>query len=131
MSRRSHNKTGTMIRHRIVKINTPSGQPTHERVVTWHRFSPKSKKCEPHSRLPSLGVLHEDDKPPEYVASKVERAYFCKSQRAMEKVNATLKGHTQNITHSGTQNRINNLKNDGFRSTYRLWREARGNSVSP
>ena len=43
---------------------------------------------------PAWGSYTRNDKPPEYVASKVERAYFCKSQRAMENVNATLKGHT-------------------------------------
>lgn len=83
---------------------------------------------------PVWGVLHQDDKPPDYVASNIERAYFCKSQRARENVNATLKGHTQNLTHSETQKRSCKLKESWIRHTFWSWRASqrnRGNWSSP
>ena len=46
-------------------------------------FSPRSKGSEPHIRLPSLGVLHQEDKPPEHLALNPRETYFGESQMAM------------------------------------------------
>ena len=74
-------------------------------------ISARNEGSEPHIRLPSLGVLHQEDKPPEHLALKANRAYFQETQRAMGK------GHTQNLTCFGTQGRSSNLKEAWVRLT--------------
>ena len=50
-------------------------------------------------------VLHQEDKLPGRLTLKASRAYFWESQRAVGNRDSSLKGHTQNPTHSGTQGR--------------------------
>lgn len=49
------------------------------------RFSPRSKGCEPHFRLPSLEVLCQEDKLPEHLVLKASRAYFWEIHKAHTK----------------------------------------------
>ena len=53
----------------------------------------RSKGSKPHIRLPSLGILHWEDKPPEHLALKASRAYFPESQSAVGNRDSTLKGY--------------------------------------
>ena len=73
------------------------------------------ERPEPHIRLPSLGVLCSEDEPPKHLSLKASRA--SKSQRVVGNRDSTLKGHTQNLTHSGTQVRSSNLKRSWVRMT--------------
>lgn len=70
----------------------------------------RSECSEPHIRLSRLGALHWDDELPERLTLKVGRAYFWGSQRAVGNRDSTLKGGTQDLTHSRTQGRNSNLK---------------------
>ena len=65
---------------------------------------------EPHTRLSRLGVLHWEDESSESLSLKASEAYFWESQRVVRNRDYTLKGHIQNPTHSGTQDRGSNLK---------------------
>ena len=56
-------------------------------------LSARNQGSEPHIKLPSLGVLHQEDKLPECLALKASRAYFQKTQRVMGNI-----GPTQNLT---------------------------------
>ena len=66
------------------------------------RFYIRSKVSESHNGLPRPGVSHWEDKSPESLALKVSDTYFQESQRTMGNRSSTLKGHTQNLTHTGT-----------------------------
>lgn len=48
------------------------------------RFSHGSETSEPHIRLPSLGVWHQEEDPPEHLAIKANRAYVQELYRAGE-----------------------------------------------
>ena len=87
------------------------------RLLQLQRFSPGSKGFESHVRFPSPGILHWEDKPPKCLALKASGAYFQESQKAVGNRDSTLKGHTQNLTHSKTQSRSSNLKGGGVRPT--------------
>ena len=129
--RRNHNKISS--RHDIVKTHFP-GWSTDGRIVTIAQVLLRIKGYKPHSRLPSLVALYQEDKPPECLALKTSRAYFQKSQRTVGNKNSTLKGHTQNLTHSETQKRSCKLKESWIRHTFWSWRASqrnRGNWSSP
>lgn len=60
------------------------------------KFSPKSQESKHHFRLPSLEVLHREDRLPERLALKASRA--CMLERAVGNRDSTLKGHMLNLT---------------------------------
>ena len=63
------------------------------------RTSPQGGKGpEPHSRLPSTGVLPQQGKPPECLALKASRTYFEETQRVVRNKDATIKESTHNLT---------------------------------
>ena len=66
---------------------------------------------------PSSGVLQWEDEPPEHLSLKASRAYIQETQRTVGNRNSTLKGCTQNLTHSETQSRSRNLKGAWIRPT--------------
>ena len=72
--------------------------------------------------LPSPGVLHWEDKPPECFILKASVPYFWESQRTGRNRDSTLKRWAQNLTHSKTQGRSNNLKGVWVRPTCWSWR---------
>ena len=45
----------------------------------------------PHIELSSLGILHQEDVPPEYLALKASGVYFCESQKTVGNRESTLK----------------------------------------
>ena len=47
-------------------------------------LSARNQGSEPHIKLPSLRVMHQEDKLPECLTLKVSRAYFQKTQRVWE-----------------------------------------------
>ena len=50
--------------------HTLGGQPTNWRIIISQEFSHRSESSEVHTRLPSLEVQHQEEKPPEYLALK-------------------------------------------------------------
>ena len=59
------------------------GNPQKGGKLQQQRFSQRSQGSEPHIRLPSLEVLHKEDKFSEHLALKGSGAYFQESQRAI------------------------------------------------
>lgn len=51
-----------------------------------------------HIHFSSLGVLHQEDEPPEHLALKTSRAHVWESQRAVGNKDSPLKGCAQNLT---------------------------------
>lgn len=47
----------------------------NERTPQLQRSSPESEESEPHVGLPGPGVLHQEDEPPEQLASKISGAF--------------------------------------------------------
>lgn len=74
-------------------------RPTNGRIIISERFSQRTMRSEPHIGVPRPGVLHQEDKPPEYLASKVSEVYFQDSQRARGNREFILKG-THKISHA-------------------------------
>ena len=74
------------------------------------KLSPRSKESKSHTRLPSSGLLHKEDKTSEYLFLKARGAYFQETQRAVGNIHSILQEHTQNLMCSGSQGRGNNLK---------------------
>lgn len=72
------------------------------------KFSPKSQESKHHIRLPSLEVLHREDRLPECLALKASRAGMW--ERAVGNRDSTLKGHMLNLACSESPCRDNNLK---------------------
>ena len=68
------------------------------------KFSPRSEGSRPHVRLASTV------KKSPFKVSLLRLAGLIFGQRAVGNRNSTLKGCTQNFTHSGTQGRSSNLK---------------------
>ena len=85
------------------------------------RFPPRSKGSKPHIGLPSLGILHQEDEPPECLALKASGAYFPESQRAVGNRDSTLKGDIQILICSGVEGRSSNLKEAWVRPTGWSW----------
>ena len=48
----------------------------HGRELQLQRFSPRTERAELHTWLPSAGVLHKEDKPPEQRALKTVGIVF-------------------------------------------------------
>ena len=113
---RNHNKMGR--KGRDVIPQHPR-RATHKQEENYNcRFSPRNK---PH-RLPSLGVLHQEDEPPEHWALKASRACVQNTARAIRQ--RLLCEHTQNLTHSETQHRGRNLKGAWVRCPCWSWRDS-------
>ena len=74
-------------------------QPPNKKIIAVAEVLPKDQG------IPQPVVLHQEDKLPGRLTLKASRAYFWESQRAVGNRDSTLKGHTQNPTHSGTQGR--------------------------
>ena len=60
------------------------------------RFSPKSKWCKPHLRIPRAGLLYGEDEPSDRLPLKASGAYFQESQRALGNRDSTLKAGVPN-----------------------------------
>ena len=75
-----------------------------------YSFSPRSEGSEHHIKIPSPGVLCQEDEHPEHLAWKASRAYIQETQRVLRNRDFTLKEHKQNLMCSRTQGRSSNLK---------------------
>lgn len=83
--------------------------PTKRKIITIS-FSPRSEGSEHHIKIPSLGVLCQEDECPEHLTWKASRVYIQETQRTMRNRDFTLREHKQNLTCSKTQGRNSNLK---------------------
>lgn len=96
--------------------------------------SPKDQRVQAPQQAPQPCCSIPGRQTPECLALKASRAYFQESQRTVGNRNSTLKGHTQNLTHSETQKRSCKLKESWIRHTFWSWRASqrnRGNWSSP
>lgn len=57
-------------------------QPQMKVISKSQSSSPRTKGSEPHTKLPSLGVLHQEDKPSEHLALKTSKSYVWENQKA-------------------------------------------------
>ena len=48
--------------------------PNQKIIITTQKFSRRSESSEPHIRIPSLGVWHQEEEPLEHLALKASRA---------------------------------------------------------
>ena len=67
----------------------------------WQKFSHKSESSEPQVKIPSLGVWHWEEKPPEQLAWEAIRAWVQKLHRTREKRDSTLGRCAQGLTYTG------------------------------
>ena len=81
----------------------PSGWPTNWKIIISQRLSHRHESSEPHIRLPSLGVWHQEEKPPEHLAVKDSGAWLQELYRAWGKINSTLEECTQGSMCTGVQ----------------------------
>ena len=96
---------GQVERHGFTIQSSPigsGGQPTKWRIIL-QKSSHRSESSEPHVRLTSPGVLHQEDEPPEHLALKACGAYFWESQQTERNIGFTLKVRTQNLMCTGTK----------------------------
>lgn len=88
---------------------TPGVQPTYKRIIAIAGVSPRSRGSEPHHvprpRRPAPGSCAS-----RMFGFRIQRTSIWETQRAVRNRDSTLQGHTQNLTHSGTQGRSNHLK---------------------
>ena len=97
--------------HCIVRTHPPRvGDPQTGGISQPQRSSPRREGFESYIWLPSPGVLHWEDEPPEYLALKTSMAYTWESWRVKGNRDSTFKGHIQNLTCSESQNRGSSLK---------------------
>ena len=73
--RRSHYKTvgGVLSQYNQIPY-PPGGQPTNWKITISQRVSNRRESSEPHVRLPSVGVWHWQEEPPEHLALKASGA---------------------------------------------------------
>ena len=73
-TQRSHKKMvgGALSQYNQIPY-PPDGQPTKWKITISQRFSHGSER-EPHIRLSSLGVWHQEEEPPEHVPLKARGA---------------------------------------------------------
>ena len=72
--RRSHNKMvgGALLQYNQIPYLL-GGLPTNWKIIISQKFSHRSESSEPHFRVPSLGVWHWGEKPPEHLTLKASR----------------------------------------------------------
>ena len=95
------------------------GRSTNWRIIMSQKFIHRSESSEPHIRLPSLGVWHRVEDPPEHLALKASRAWLQELCRTGGGRDSTLGGHTQGLAHTGSQGRGNDFK--GGWATLTCW----------
>ena len=71
------------------------GVDTNWKIITLQRSSHRSESSEPHIRLPSLEVCHQEEEPPEHLALNASRAAVQELQRIWENTETTLRECTQ------------------------------------
>ena len=71
------------------------GDPQTRGISPSQRSSPGSKGFKPYIRLPSLGILHREDKPPEHLALKTSGAQDKKRQRTIGNRYSTQRASTK------------------------------------
>ena len=72
---------------------SPGRRPTNWKIIISQRFCHRSESSELHVRLPSLGVWHQEEEPPEHLALKA---------RGLDLKNATGLGETETPLLKGT-----------------------------
>ena len=86
------------------------------------RSSPRSKGTEPHIRLPSLNVLHQEEEHPESQTLKTSGAYIWEKWSSIGNRDFALKGYMQNLTCSESWHKGSSLKGTCVRLSYWSWR---------
>ena len=71
------------------------------KIIISHKFSRRGESSEPHVRLPSLGVCHQEEESSEHSAFKA-RGLDCELCRHGGNRNSTPGGCTQSLVHSRT-----------------------------
>lgn len=95
----------------------PPGLATQKQRISQPQRAPlRAKGSEPHIRLPSLGVLHQEEEPPAWVVLKASRPYFQENPLGSGKQTPLFKG-THKISRSGTQGRSSHVKGAWARPT--------------
>ena len=76
----------------------PGGQPTNWKIIISQRFSHRSESSEPHVRLPSLGVWHQEEEPLVHLATSV--GLECRSSTGLGETETTLLEGTHKVSHA-------------------------------
>ena len=79
------------------------GRLTNWRIMILQKFFHRSESSEHHIRLPSLGVQHQEEEPPEHLALKVSGVSLQELHRTGGNRDSTLRGCTQGLSHTETQ----------------------------
>ena len=92
----------------IIKSHNPGWvtPPKHYIAEAFQR----SEKSEPHIRLPSSGIMHQENEPSEHFALKARRACFLGTQSLEGSRDFTLKGCTEKLTCFRNQDKSSNLR---------------------
>ena len=75
----------------------PGGRPTVWRIIMLQKFSHMSESSEPRARLPSPGVRHGEEEPPEHLALKSSGAWLQEPLRTGGKRDSMLGGQKQRL----------------------------------
>ena len=84
---------GNQIPYRLV------GDPQTGENYPLQRFCHRSESSGPHVRLPSPGVRHQEDEPPERLPLKASRHLSQEPHKTEENRGFTLNGRTRNLKH--------------------------------
>ena len=100
--RRSHNETVGGEHSQYNQMPYPlGGWPTDWKIIILQRFSHQNESSEPHLRLPSLGVCHWEEEPPDHLALKTSRARLQEIHRTGKNRNSIPGGCIQVFVYPG------------------------------
>ena len=109
--------------HKVIEFHTsPGTQPTKWRINMLHIFTYKSESSESHVRPSSPGFQHHE----EDLVLKANRTWTQKCIKTERNRDFTLKGFSQNFTHTGTKGKSSNLIEDWPRPSCWFWRVSWG-----
>ena len=121
----SHNKMveGTLLWYNQITY-LPGGQPTNWKIIILQRISHKNESSDSLIRLPSLGVWHQEEEPPQHFALKASQLE-CRSTTRLEATETPLLRCTQVFLCTRSQ-QSSHLIGDGARDTCGSWRVSWG-----
>ena len=102
--KRNHNETVGRVHLWYNQIPTPpKWGPTNCRIIIFQKFSHRNESSEPHIRLLSLGVWHQEKDPPEHLALKGRGTWLQELHRTGGNRDSTLGRCIQTFMHTKTQ----------------------------
>ena len=75
------------------------GRPTDWKVTVSQRLTYRSERCEPHIKLPLVGIWHWEKEPPEHLALKASET-VCRSSMGLGEMETPFLKGTHKLLHA-------------------------------